>query len=131
MAFKIDKRGCCNTTQQHENFEFNTNSIMILLIVSRLLSPGSKKKAFEEKDRYFERFNSSQADVYRSLSHFSEIATELQRYLNLRISEKYGDAILKLSIAMLRISILKLIKRMSFASSACQRKNARIQLCSL
>lgn len=75
---------------RHENFEYNTNSIMILLVVSRVLSPGSKKKAFEERGRYFERFNFSSADVYRSLSHFSEIAQELQRYLNSRISEKYG-----------------------------------------
>lgn len=35
---------------RHENFTYNTNSIMIMLVVSRLLSPGSKKKAFEEKD---------------------------------------------------------------------------------
>ncbi|NSW92692.1 MAG: IS1634 family transposase [Firmicutes bacterium] len=75
---------------RHKNFEFNTNSIMILLVVSRLLSPGSKKKAFEEKDRYFERFDFSLADVYRSLSHFSEIATDFQRYLNSQISAKYG-----------------------------------------
>jgi len=73
-----------------ENFEYNTNSIMIMLVVSRLLSPGSKKKAFEEKDRYFERFNFSLADVYRSLSHFSKIAKEFQRYLNSQISSKYG-----------------------------------------
>lgn len=38
---------------RHEKFEYNTNSIMMLLAVSRLLSPGSKKKAFEEKSRYF------------------------------------------------------------------------------
>jgi len=75
---------------RNENFEYNTNSIMIMLVVSRFLSPGSKKKAFEEKDRYFERFNFSLADVYRSLSHFSKIATEFQRYLNAQISEKYG-----------------------------------------
>ena len=75
---------------RHENFEFNTNSIMILLVVSRLLSPGSKKKAFEEKDHYFERFNFSLADVYRSLSHFSNISMEFQRYLNSQISAKYG-----------------------------------------
>jgi transposase len=75
---------------RHENFEYNTNSIMIMLVVSRLLSPGSKKKAFEEKNRYFERFNFSLADVYRSLSHFSKIATEFQRYLNSQISAKYG-----------------------------------------
>ncbi len=75
---------------RHEKFEYNTNSIMIMLVVSRLLSPGSKKKAFGEKDRYFERFNFSLADVYRSLSHFSKIATEFQRYLNSQISAKYG-----------------------------------------
>ena len=75
---------------RHENFEYNTNSIMIMLIVSRLLSPGSKKKAFEKKDRYFERFNFSLADVYRSLSHFSKVATEFQRYLNSQIAAKYG-----------------------------------------
>lgn len=75
---------------RHENFKYNTNSIMIMLVVSRLLSPGSKKKAFEEKDRYFERFNFSLADVYRCLSHFSKIATEFQRYLNTQISAKYG-----------------------------------------
>lgn len=75
---------------RHENFTYNTNSIMIMLVVSRLLSPGSKKKAFEEKDRYFERFNFSLANVYRCLSHFSKIATEFQKYLNTQISTKYG-----------------------------------------
>jgi len=75
---------------RHKSFEYNTNSIMILLVLSRLLRPGSKKKAFEEKDRYFERFDFSLADVYRSLSHFSKIATELQRYLNSQITAKYG-----------------------------------------
>ena len=75
---------------RHKKFKYNTNSIMIMLVVSRLLSPGSKKKAYEEKDRYFERFNFSLADVYRSLSHFSEIATEFQRYLNSQISANYG-----------------------------------------
>lgn len=75
---------------RHENFKYNTNSIMMLLVVSRLLSPGSKKKAFEEKGRYFERFDFSLPDVYRSLSHFSMIAKEFQRYLNIRISQKYG-----------------------------------------
>ncbi|MGI6036575.1 MAG: transposase, partial [Limnochordia bacterium] len=65
---------------RHEKFKYNTNSIMTLLTVSRLLFSGSKKKAFEEKDRYFERFDFTLADVYRSLSHFAAIAKELQRH---------------------------------------------------
>lgn len=71
---------------RHKKFEYNTNSIMILLVVSRLLSPGSKKKAFGEKDRYFERFNFSLADVYRSLSHFSKISLHLSVSLQIHRS---------------------------------------------
>ncbi len=75
---------------RNEGFQYNTNSIMMLLAVSRLLSPGSKKKAFEDRSRYFERFDFSLADVYRSLSHYAKTARECQRYLNRRITEKYG-----------------------------------------
>lgn len=73
-----------------EPFKFNTNSIMILLVISRLLSPGSKKKAFEERHRYFERFHFSLADIYRALSHYATIAQDCQRYLHEQIVEKYG-----------------------------------------
>lgn len=79
-----------NNKARHEPFKFNTNSIMILLVTSRLLSPGSKKKAFEEKGRYFERFNFSLADVYRALSHYAKIAKDFQRYLHKQIAETYG-----------------------------------------
>ena len=75
---------------RHEPFKYNTNSIMVLLVVSRLLSPGSKKKAFEEKGRYFERFNFSLADMYRALSHYARLARGFQRYLNGKIKERYG-----------------------------------------
>jgi len=76
---------------QSERFEFNTNSIMILLVISRLLSPGSKKRAYEEKSRYFERFNFSLDDVYRSLPHFNKISDELQRFLHDSVRLKYGS----------------------------------------
>ena len=75
---------------RHENFDYNTYSIMKLLTVSRLLSPGSKKKAYEEKERYFERFDFALADVYRSLSHFAQIGSDIQRYLSDQVACKYG-----------------------------------------
>jgi hypothetical protein len=74
---------------RNKNFKYNTNSIMILLVVSRLLSPSSKMKAFEEKDRYFERFNFSLADIYRALSHYGKLEIELQKYLNEKINDRY------------------------------------------
>lgn len=79
-----------NNKARHENFQFNTNSIMHLLTIARILSPGSKKKAFEERGRYFERFNFSLEDIYRSLSHFSKIAKEAQQHIHEQIVQKYG-----------------------------------------
>ena len=78
-----------NNRARNESFKYNTNSIMMLLVVSRLLSPGSKKKAFEEKGSYFERFSFSLADTYRALSHFGKLQIELQRHLNEKINERY------------------------------------------
>jgi len=75
---------------RHQNFEYNTNSIMSMLIISRILSPGSKKKAYEEKDRYFERFDFSMDDMYRALSHFATISKEIQQHMNDQIKECYG-----------------------------------------
>ncbi len=64
---------------------------MILLVMSRLLSPGSKKKAWDQKERFFERFDFSLDDVYRSLSHFHEISEDLQRFLHESVRMKYGS----------------------------------------
>ncbi len=75
---------------RHEPFEFNSNLIMILSVVSRILSPGSKKKAFEERHRYFERFDFSLVDIYRALSHYAKLSKEAQRYLHEQITATYG-----------------------------------------
>jgi hypothetical protein len=78
-----------NNRARNQPFKYNTNSIMTCLVVSRLLSPGSKYKAFEEKSRYFERFSFTLADIYRALSHFAGLEIELQEYLNEMISARY------------------------------------------
>ena len=79
-----------NNKARHQGFEYNTNSIMTLLVVSRILSPGSKIKAFGEKGRYFERFDFAPHDMYRALSHFSAVATDAQRHINERVTAIYG-----------------------------------------
>ena len=78
-----------NNRARNAPFKYNTNSIMMLLVISRLLSPGSKKKAFEEKGRYFERFAFTLADIYRALSHFATLTIEFQEYLNEKINDRY------------------------------------------
>jgi len=79
-----------NNIARNHDFEYSTNAIMILLVVSRLLSPGSKAKAFAERGRYFERFDFSQPDIYRALSHFVTLELEVQRHINEQITAVYG-----------------------------------------
>jgi transposase len=79
-----------NNKARHETFEYNTNSIMTLLTITRILQPSSKKRSYEYRDMFFERFNFELYDIYRALSHFSKIGTECQRFISDQINLKYG-----------------------------------------
>ena len=82
-----------NRQRRETKIEFNTASIMKLLIISRILTPGSKKKDFEERGRYFD-FEQKDAftlhDIYRALSFFSRYDQHIQRQIHERITKKYG-----------------------------------------
>jgi transposase len=82
-----------NWQQRATKLECNTSAIMKLLVISRILDPGSKKKAFDDMGRYFD-FEKKDAfaliDVYRSLSHFAGLAKDIQLLIHNRISKKYG-----------------------------------------
>ena len=75
---------------RYQRFGFNTNSIMLLLVISRILYPGSKNKAFADKGRYFERFDFELEDIYRALTHFAKIGPDLQKHLHDQITSEYG-----------------------------------------
>ncbi len=79
-----------NNKARHEAFEYNTNSIMKLLTITRILHPSSKKSSYEYKDRFFERFDFKLHDIYRALSHFAKIGTLCQRFISDKINEKFG-----------------------------------------
>jgi len=79
-----------NNKARHKNFEYNTNSIMKLLTINQILHPSSKRRAFEHKDRFFERFDFGLHDIYRALSHYSEIGLECQQFISDQIQAKYG-----------------------------------------
>jgi transposase len=75
--------------QRSTKIEANTNHIMKLLLYSRLLNPGSKKEAYDERDTFFEKTNYSLDDVYRALSFFNDKGNELQLWINNKIKENY------------------------------------------
>jgi len=70
--------------------KFNTNNIMKLLVFSRILAPASKKKTYEQKDRYFENTDFSLDDVYRCLSKVVTLKTGLQHYLHRQMRLKFN-----------------------------------------
>jgi len=79
--------------RQATKIECATNAVMKLLIISRILSPGSKKRAYEERGRYFdfERKDGFELkDVYRCLSHFSNLSADIQKLIHERITKQYG-----------------------------------------
>jgi len=70
--------------------KYSLNSIMRLLVFSRLLYPGSKKKAYENRGIFFERFDFSLNDVYRSLTRFNKYREALQLWIHEHITSGYG-----------------------------------------
>jgi len=79
-----------NNKARHEAFKYNTNSIMTLLTITRILFPSSKKRSYEYRDMFFERFDFKLHDIYRALSHFSKIGLECQRFISDQINSKFG-----------------------------------------
>ena len=54
------------------------------------MNPGSKKEAYENKDIYFDNFNFSLKDLYRSLDNFCECQEDIQTWLWNHTKEKYN-----------------------------------------
>lgn len=76
--------------QRHTNDEFDANVIMQMLVYSRLLFPASKKNAFENRHRFFEKTEYSLDDVYRNLTFLCKHKDALQLWINDKIKEHYG-----------------------------------------
>lgn len=76
--------------QRHSKEEYDANTIMKMLVYSRILAPASKKASFDNRERFFEKTNYSLNDVYRCLDFFDKQKENLQIWINDRIKEKYG-----------------------------------------
>ena len=76
--------------QRNLDIQYSLNNIMKNEIFSRLLAPCSKKKAFENKDWFFENSDFSLVDVYRALSKINKYRDDLQLHIYEHIREQYG-----------------------------------------
>lgn len=76
--------------QKHLNIKYNLNSIFSLLVFNRFLFPSSKKKAFDNRHFFFESYDFSIDDLYRSLDYFARYSEHLQKYLHNKVCEIIG-----------------------------------------
>ena len=87
---ELDFSSFFRTIQRKLKIEYNLNSIFSLLVFNRILHPSSKKKAFDSKDRFFEKYEFSLEDIYKSLTFFNKYSLRLQKHLNDQVVKKYG-----------------------------------------
>jgi transposase len=86
---ELDIHRFLKNARRHENFKFNTDAIMRLLVFTRLLYPGSKRASHLNKDMFFDSFKFSLDDVYNALTHFDKISAALQQHLHEMVAEQY------------------------------------------
>ena len=75
--------------QKKLKMNYDLNSIFELLIYSRILFPASKNETYNNKDIFFDNFDFSLKDLYRSLDYFNSFKDELQTLLWNNTKDKY------------------------------------------
>ena len=76
--------------QRFVNTQYSLNSIFSLLIFDRFLFPSSKKHAYDTRDKYFDKFDFTLEDIYRSLDFFESYSVEIQNLLAQKTKELFG-----------------------------------------
>ena len=79
-----------NNRQRHTKESYDANTIMKMLVYSRLLAPASKKASYDNRDQFFEKTDYSLDDVYRCLTFLNKHKENLQVWINDKIKEQYG-----------------------------------------
>ena len=76
--------------QKKLKIDYSLNDVLSLLVFMRVISPGSKKKAFEEKETLFENYNFSLDDVYRSLTNLNPLKESIEKIIWNNTKDKYN-----------------------------------------
>ena len=76
--------------QKKLKIDYSLNDILSLLVFMRIISPGSKKKAYEEKETLFENYNFSLDDIYRSLTNINPLKEDIEKIIWNNTKDKYN-----------------------------------------
>ena len=66
-----------NKKQSSLNIKYSLEEIMKLLVFSRILYPASKNETYNNRDIFFDKFDFSLKDLYRSLDHFESMKDDI------------------------------------------------------
>ena len=75
--------------QKKLKIDYDLNEVLLLLVLCRILYPGSKKDNYENKNKFFEKFDFSLKDIYRALDFFDEYKEDIQKVIWENTKEKY------------------------------------------
>ena len=66
-----------NKKQNLLNIKYSLDDILKLLVFSRILYPASKNETYNNKNVFFDKFDFSLKDLYRSLDHFNSLRDDI------------------------------------------------------
>ena len=76
--------------QRTSKASYDANTIMKMLVYSRLLFPASKKASYDNREQFFEKTDYCLDDVYRCLTFLNKHKENLQVRMNDKIKAQYG-----------------------------------------
>lgn len=79
-----------NECQKKYKVDYSFNDIMKLLVFSRILCPSSKNETYKNKNVFFENFDFSLKDLYRSLDYFNSFKDKIIKLIWDATKEKYN-----------------------------------------
>ncbi len=86
---ELDLKIFLNSKQKKLNIDYNLSSIFELLIYSRIMYPSSKNETYNNKNIFFDNFDFSLKDMYRSLDYFSSFQNEIQSWIWNKTKDTY------------------------------------------
>ncbi|MDR1489087.1 MAG: IS1634 family transposase [Desulfovibrio sp.] len=70
--------------------QFDINSVIKMLVYARILWPGSKLAAYEDREKFFDKMDFSVDDMYRTLTYAEKYKDSVQVWIHQHIAEQYG-----------------------------------------
>lgn len=75
--------------QRSKSIDYSLNDVMQLLVYTRVLTPGSKRASFLQKENIARPFNCDWFDVYRALDYFAAFREDLLLHLHEQVRINY------------------------------------------